>query len=187
MTKKSRVRAWLKYIKNYKNNKWILEDYDLVKKSFENRKKRIEKDVIDLKTKNLNEIEKLQEIINSKTNTIFRDIDTLNDRNKQIQELNKNLSDKILKIDELMDKVQKLEDKKEKLTEENKKLKLTNEFLKNNRRAPTREEIIAFEKNQKEVLKRQRLSHEWIIKKNNNIYFNFNYSFSSNVGVSYEC
>ena len=120
------------------------------------KKKKFEKDIEELKSKHLKEVNELQERISRKAKTIIENTDALNSRNNEIQELHKELSDKILENDELTDKNTKLEKENKKLSEENKKIKLTNEFLKNNRRAPTHEEIIAFEKNQREVLKRQK-------------------------------
>ena len=112
------------------------EDYEKEKIEFQNRKEELEKELETLKNISKNETIKLNGIIAEKTNVIIRNTDSLNARNKEIEELHKELSDKILEIE---------------------KLQSTNEFLKNNRRAPSREEIVAYEKNQREVLKRNKV------------------------------
>lgn len=133
------------------------EDYEKINLEFQNRKKELEKEFETLKNISQNETIKLNGIIAEKTNIIIRNTDSLNARNKEIQELHKELSDSIIKIEELQEKIQKLQGQKGGLTKEINKLKKTNEFLKNNRRAPSREEIVAYEKSQKEVLKRNKV------------------------------
>ena len=48
------------------------------------------------------------------------------------------------------------------LIKEINKLKKANEFLKANRRAPNKEEILAYEKNIKGLLKREKVAKSWI-------------------------
>ena len=132
------------------------EDYERINLEFQNRKEELEKELETLKNISQNETSKLNGIIAEKTNVIIRNTDSLNARNNEIQELHKELSDSIIKIDELKERIQKLQGQKGGLTKEINKLKKTNEFLKSNRRAPSREEILAYEKNVKGLLKKNK-------------------------------
>ncbi len=151
-----------RWILNYKEYSKELsdyrEDYDKTKLEFENRKEDLEKELESLRKISKAEIDKLNEIIVEKTNIIIRDTDSLNARNKEIQELHKELSDKLLEIDNLKANIKQLNCQKGGLIKEINKLKKANEFLKANRRAPNKEEILAYEKNIKGLLKREKVA-----------------------------
>ena len=133
------------------------EDYEKIKLEFENRKADLEKELGTLRKISQNETVKLNGIIAEKTNVIIRNTDALNARNKEIQELHKELSDNVLKIEKLKKQNKKLKENIIKLSEKIDLLNRTNEFLKTNRRAPSREEILAYEKNVKGLLKRNKV------------------------------
>ena len=95
-------------------------------------------------------------MITIKSNRILVLETTVKNRNEEIQGLRKELSDIVVKLDDLQSSFNKVRGEIGGLKKENNKLKSANEFLKTNRRSPNKEEILAYEYGQREVLRRNK-------------------------------
>ncbi len=128
-----------KSVEKVVNKNIEIENLKKEKETFEEKNNNNEVTISDLKLENTKlkkELKDLKKEFTKQSQVILDNTDSLNSRNKEIQELHKELSDKVLEIDEL---------------------KKANEFLKNNRRAPTRDEILAYEKNSKAILRKAKV------------------------------
>lgn len=122
------------------------------------------KDVLESEIENLNidlerkkaKIKTLEDMITIKSNRILVLETTVKNRNEEIQGLRKELSDIVVKLDDLQSSFNKVRGEIGGLKKENNKLKSANEFLKTNRRSPNKEEILAYEYGQREVLRRNK-------------------------------
>jgi chromosome segregation ATPase len=152
------IRGWLNYIRDYKDNK------DL---SGENLKEKELQDRIDKLTTNSKEKDNLLALRNQRIDVLNQEITDLKQRN---DELRRNLNTTMKENDKLQEKVEEKEKArrknagaigglKAKINELKQDLERANQkitWLKTNQKAPTKEEIIAYETRQKEVEKRQK-------------------------------
>jgi chromosome segregation ATPase len=148
----------LNYIRDYKDNK------DL---SGENLKEKELQDRIDKLTTNSKEKDNLLALRNQRIDVLNQEITDLKQRN---DELRRNLNTTMKENDKLQEKVEEKEKArrknagaigglKAKINELKQDLERANQkitWLKTNQKAPTKEEIIAYETRQKEVEKRQK-------------------------------
>lgn len=149
-------RGWLNYIRDYKDNKDLFGD-DLVENE-------LREEISKLKANSI-EKDKLLALRNNRIDALGEEL--INER-KRCNELRSNLQSYGKEVDKLKEKLEKTELARRKnvgaiggLKAENNKLKQDLEranqkitWLKTNQKAPTKEEIIAYETRQKEVEKR---------------------------------
>lgn len=154
--------CWILFYKKI-NKEWSEEtlENDLLKVQFENTKIKLETENINIAKEKDNllklrdiRVEQLNETISNQRREIKHLSTIITDNNILIEDLDKTIEDKELsrrinagKIGGLVKYNNQL---KNELEIANKKI----EFLKANRRAPSKEEIVAYEYNQREVLKR---------------------------------
>ena len=161
------VISWLINYKSLRDEYYdLLDTADKSKLDVENVKKETKrlKDVLEAEIENLNidierkkaKIKTLEDMITIKSNRILVLETTVKNRNEEIQGLRKELSDIVVKLDDLQSSFNKVRGEIGGLKKENNKLKSANEFLKTNRRAPNKEEILAYEDGQREVLRRNK-------------------------------
>ncbi len=161
------VISWLINYKSLRDEYYdLLDTADKSKLDVENVKKETKrlKDVLEAEIENLNidlerkktKIKTLEDMITIKSNRILVLETTVKNRNEEIQGLRKELSDIVVKLDDLQSSFNKVRGEIGGLKKENNKLKSANEFLKTNRRSPNKEEILAYEYGQREVLRRNK-------------------------------
>lgn len=155
-------RGWLNYIRDYKDNKDLLGENTLEKELRDEIEKLKEK----LK-ENSKEKDNLLALRNQRIDVLNQETIDLKQRN---DELRRNLGTTMKANNELQEKIKEKEKARRKnagaiggLKAENNKLKQDLEranqkitWLKTNQKAPTKEEIIAYETQMKEVEKRQK-------------------------------
>jgi chromosome segregation ATPase len=151
-------RGWLNYIRDYKDNKDLLG---------ENLKEKELQDTIEKLTTNSKEKDNLLALRNQRIDVLNQEITDLKQRN---DELRRNLNTTMKENEKLQEKVKEKEKArrknagaigglKAKINELTKDLERANQkitWLKTNQKAPTKEEIIAYETRMKEVEKRQK-------------------------------
>ena len=161
------VISWLINYKSLRDEYYdLLDTADKSKLDVENVKKETKrlKDVLEAEIENLNidlerkkaKIKTLEDMITIKSNRILVLETTVKNRNEEIQGLRKELSDIVVKLDDLQSSFNKVRGEIGGLKKEKNKLKSANEFLKTNRRSPNKEEILAYEYGQREVLRRNK-------------------------------
>ncbi len=161
------VISWLINYKSLRDEYYdLLDTADKSKLDVENVKKETKrlKDVLEAEIENLNidlerkqaKIKTLEDMITIKSNRILVLETTVKNRNEEIQGLRKELSDIVVKLDDLQSSFNKVRGEIGGLKKENNKLKSANEFLKTNRRSSNKEEILAYEYGQREVLRRNK-------------------------------
>lgn len=151
-------RGWLNYIRDYKDNKDLLGENTL--------EKELREEIEKLKA-NSKEKDNLLALRNQRIDVLNQEITDLKQRN---DELRRNLNTTMKENDKLQEKVEEKEKArrknagaigglKAKINELTKDLERANQkitWLKTNQKAPTKEEIIAYETRMKEVEKRQK-------------------------------
>lgn len=161
------VISWLINFKTLREEYYEMLDYsDKNRIDLEHLKKESKKvkDVLEAEIENLNielenknnKIKDLESLLSARTNRNLVLENVMQDRNKEIQGLRKELSDIVVKLDDLKSSFNKVRGEIGGLKKENNKLKSANEFLKTNRRSPNKEEILAYEYGQREVLRRNK-------------------------------
>lgn len=171
-------RGWLNYIRDYKDNK----DNDLIseqrlideKKDREKTEKKLNKRIKELE-KNTKEKDHLLALRNQRIDVLTT---KYTEYAKRVEQLRRNLSTTMKEDEKLKEKLRITEKArrknagaigglKAKINELKQNLERANQkitWLKTNQKAPTKEEIIAYETRQREVEKRQKNG-----KSNNNI------------------
>ena len=162
----SEFRNWVKYVREYKDNK----ENDLVSANqLRDANLTIERLVNELKQKDTLAQEK-EELLNKRNNRVslltdkLRDekiinkmhIESIAELTEEIDNLENSLKDKISIIKKLNMKYAQKQRKTQKLEKELQKMEHKINFLEHSKHAPTKEEIIAYETMMKEVEKRQK-------------------------------
>lgn len=154
-------RGWLNYIRDYKDNKDLLGDnLDYLKENELQNK-------IDKLTTNSKEKDNLLALRNQRIDVLTQEITDFKKRN---DELRRNLNTTMKENEKLQEKVEEKEKARRKnagaigglkakineLTKDLEKAEHKITWLKTNQKAPSKEEIIAYETRMKEVEKRQK-------------------------------
>lgn len=151
-------RGWLNYIRDYKDNKNLLG---------ENLKEKELREEIEKLKANSKEKDNLLALRNQRIDVLIQEITDFKKRN---DELRRNLNTTMKENEKLQEKVEEKEKARRKnagaigglkakineLTKDLEKAEHKITWLKTNQKAPSKEEIIAYETRQKEVEKRQK-------------------------------
>ena len=130
------------------------KEFEIKKQIVSNQLKKAEQDYVQKEIKLNLKIKNMQEELTKKTNRVFVLDKAVSDRNKEIQDLHKKLAETIVELENMKTSFNKLRGEIGGLTKEKNKLKSINEFMKKNRRSPSKEEIRSYICQRKEIEKR---------------------------------